>query len=70
MADLPRPGKVTCPLCDKVCTIPDGSVDSLPSNAYALHIIELNNTISKLINTLIEHDKTISSLNNILKNEQ
>ena len=64
MADLPPPGQVTCPLCDKVCTIPaQGSVDSLPNNLHALHIVELNKKITTLETTVVENEITITSLN-------
>jgi hypothetical protein len=66
MADLPPPGQVTCLLCDKVCTIPaQGSVDSLPNNLHALHIVELNKKITTLETTVVERDSTITTLNSV-----
>ena len=77
MADLPPPGQVTCPLCNKVCTISVKGSDSLPNNLQALHIIELKkaliewaNTITDRDNTITDDDSTITKQNNILKNGQ
>ena len=59
MADRPLPGQVTCPLCDKVCTIPAGGSDSLPNNLHALHMVELKKVLTERDNTITEHEKTI-----------
>ena len=63
MADLPPPGQVTCPLCDKVCKIPAEGSDSLPNNLHAIHIVELKKALTV-------RDSAISKLNHILKNGQ
>ena len=84
MADRPLPGQVTCPLSDKVCTIPAQGSDSLSNNLHTLHIVELkkglterDNTITKQEKSNFERDSTITYLsstntkqNNILKNGQ
>ena len=84
MADLPPPGQVTCPLCDKVCNVPAEGTESLPNNLHALHMVVLKNelterdsTITERDNTITEHENTITSLsstnatlNNILENGQ
>ena len=77
MADLPPPGKVTCPLCDKVCKVPVEGSDSLPKNLHALHIVKLKKVLNEWDNTIIIHDSTITTLsntntklNNILENGQ
>ena len=62
MADRPPPGQVTCPLCDKVCTIPAEGSDSLPNNLHALHMVELKKALTKRDNTITERDNTITTL--------
>jgi len=71
MADLPPPGQVTRPLCDKVCTIPAGGTDSLPNNLHALHIVELkkaltegDRSLAERDSTIVGHENTITILNN------
>ena len=67
MADLPPPGKVTCPFCDKVCTVPsDGSADCLPNNVYALHIIKLKDKINQLETAVAQRDITIAQRDNVV----
>ena len=63
MADRPPPGQVTCPLCDKVCTIPAEGSDSLPNNLHALHMVELKNELTKRNNTITECTSIISERN-------
>ena len=77
MANLPPPGKVTCPLCKKVCKVPTDGSDCLPNNVYALHIIELNDKINSLESTVAERDSVVAEQGsviatqaNLLKNGQ
>jgi len=74
MADLPPPGKVTCPLCDIVFNVPsaDGSaIDNLlPNNVYALHIIELKNALTERDSTITKLSSINAKLNSILENGQ
>ena len=77
MAERPPPGQITCPLCDKVCTIPAEGSDSLPNNLHALHIVKLKQVLTEKENEITEHASTISTLsntntklNNILENGQ
>jgi hypothetical protein len=71
MADIPPPGKVTCPLCDNVCKVPlDGSVNSLPNNVYALQIIELKNALTERDKTITKLSSTNAQLNSLLENGQ
>ena len=84
MADLPPPGRVTCPLCDKVCNVPSEGSDSLPNNLHALHMVELKKALTECENTVTARDNAITTLkstitslsntntklNNILENGQ
>ena len=77
MADLPPPGQVTCPLCDKVCKVPAEGSDSFLNNLHVLHIVDLKkaltereNTIKLLSNTNSTLSSTNMKLNNVLKNGQ
>ena len=64
MADQPPTGKITCPVCRKLCKVPGGNnADNFPNNMFALHIIELNKTNNA-------HENTIKELNNFLQNGQ
>ena len=66
MSDLPPPGQVTCPLCDKVCNVPAEGSDSLPNNLHALHIVKLKQALTQQENTITERDNTITELDNTI----
>ena len=34
---------LTCPVCEKVCELPAGDPTTLPTNVYAVHMIQVNN---------------------------
>ena len=62
MLNLPPPGKVKCPFCRKEFDLMGQTAVSLQTNQHALHVIELDKTITKLEGAVEEVSKAKAKL--------